>query len=160
MKKIFRNKLVAIPLSLLLVLGLASGIVYAIYGLSASSHVKIIEAPPPEPEPQIKLAFYKDEACTEPCTFIEWGELEQGQTETKPGMFYVKNIGDIKVSISGVSTLSPDVGTLEIEYKKNVVYVPTVPLDVGEVAKVKGIMEVEGDSVLGDVDFSIIVEAH
>lgn len=136
----------------LLILAIVGGVAYAIYSKSVPSHIKVITPPEEEPEPTIALEFYEDEACTTVTTFVEWGNVEQGDKKTMT-IFYTKNVGEASVEIEGKSNLPPEVGKLDIQFEK-------ATLSVGEVTKTEGILKVKSDAPLGDVDFDIIVNAE
>lgn len=149
--RLFKTVLMVVALSLA-----AGSICYAIYSKSVTSHVKIIVVSPGPPE-NVALEFYKDSACTLVCSLVEWSEVERGQTVIKTEMFWVKNIGSIAVTTSGSSTLPQAVGTLIIQFKKGPTWLDSISLDVGEVCETKGILAIDSNATLGDVNFSIVV---
>ena len=139
---------------LLLALG---GVAYAAYSKSLECHVRIVQAP--GPQPQIALAFFQDEACAQPCTFVEWGEKIQGAVVVRTEMFYIKNVGDLSATISGNSTFPANAGTLALEFKKGTDWQSTLALGIGGVCEVKGILDIKNNAPLGDVSFEIIIGA-
>lgn len=154
MRLFFKVFLAVMALSLM-----TGSICYAIYSKSVSSHVKVIAVyqPPPPPPPTVALEFYKDSACTQVCGFVEWGEVERGKTVTRTEMFWVKNIGDVAVTISGGSTLPPATGTFTIQFKKGPTWSDSIPLAISEVCEAKGILAIDSFATLGDVSFAIMV---
>jgi len=145
--------LIILAISVLLVAGVA----YAAYLKSIPSHVKIV-APIQPPPPTVSLEFYEDEDCTTIATFVEWGDLEQGATVSRTELFWVKNTGEAAVTISGISTLPAEVGSLTIEFKKGPHWQSSLQLGIGEVCEVKGTLSILSNAPLGDVDFAISVE--
>jgi len=150
-------KLLLICLPILCLLG---GVAYAVYSLSVPSHVKVIQSGGGGGEGNIVLAFYQNEACTQPCTFVEWGDITQGGTQTKTEMLWVKNVGDVSVTITGSSSLPATVGTLIVQFKQGPNWVASLTLNVGQVCEAKGVMAALASSPLGDTNFNIIVEAQ
>lgn len=141
----------------MLIMAIVGGVAYAIYSKLVPSHIKIITPPVP---PEIALEFYQDEECTMVCTFVEWNELEQGKTVTRTELFYVKNTGNVNVTVDGDSTLPTRVGTLVLAFKHGPIWQPAVQLSIGQVCEVRGIMTAEADAPLGDTEFDIIVNAY
>lgn len=46
----------------------------------------------------IDVEFYRDDACTQKITMIDWGNVEPGKVLTKT--FYLKNVGNTSVLLS------------------------------------------------------------
>jgi len=58
---------------------------------------RVVVPPPPPPPPVISFQLYWDEACTQPVSEIDWGELEPGDSRTVN--FYVVNDGDVSLTM-------------------------------------------------------------
>ena len=155
MKKL---KLLLIFLSILCLLG---GVAYAIYGLSVPSHVKIIQSPGNGGSGgNIALAFFQNATCTQPCTFVEWGNIAQSMTQTKTEMLWVKNIGNVPATITGNNSLPVGIGTLLVQFKQGPQWVASLTLNVGQVCETKGVITILASSPLGEANFNIIIEAQ
>lgn len=142
------------------VLALTGGVAYAIYSLSIPSHIRIIQVPGGGGgEPTIALAFFADEACTQPITSVEWGDIQQNANVTRD-IFYTKNISTSTVTIVGSSTFPQALGTLTITFKKGPNYQASVALTIGEVVQTRGTLAINSQAPLGDTNFNITVGAQ
>jgi hypothetical protein len=50
------------------------------------------------PEPKIEIDVFIDEACINPLSSFEWGEIEPGKESTKT--IYLRNSGDVDVKLN------------------------------------------------------------
>lgn len=139
-------------LGILLLAGVAT---YAAYGLGVPCHVKVVQAPPPQP--QVQLAFYENEQCFIPCTFVEWGTMEQGEQKTKNPVFYVKNTGAVPAIIANGTSIN--FGQVSLWFWQHPGWESTRALNIGESCKVKGILTINSDAAVSDKNFEIVVTA-
>lgn len=150
-----KKRLAIIVMSLLAVLAVG-GVAYAIYGLGVDSHVKVV-TPPSPPAPEIKLGVYTDPSCQTPCTFVEWGTMEQGASQTQDPIFYIKNTGEVDVVVGNGTSI--DFGQMRLWFWKPSEWSETCVLDVGEKCKVKGTLSIDSDAPVSDKDFDIVITA-
>lgn len=116
-----------------------------------------IVTPPSPPAPEIKLKVYQDDACTIPCTFVEWGTMEQGQSKTKIPAFYVKNIGEVNVIVGNGTSI--DFGQMNLWFWDGSGWEETLSVDIGEKCKVKGTLSINSDALVSDKSFEIVITA-
>ena len=134
--------------------------VYAIYGKSVTSHVKVIQSGGGGGGGNVLLEFYQDENCTQVCNLVEWGDVTQGALQTRDNMFYVKNIGTLSTIITGTHSLPVGVGTFTVQFKQANNWVVSRSLNIGQSCGTQGVITILQTSPLGDCSFNIIVEGQ
>jgi len=80
--------ILAITLAAIAITALVSGLLTTSQRIPNSGNVKAT----------IGIGVYSDQACTNPLTSINWGEVQAGQSYSRT--IYIKNNGNIKVQLS------------------------------------------------------------
>jgi hypothetical protein len=131
---------------------LCTSVVYAAANFNIGSHVKVVDNT--SPGSNIELAFFEDEECSVPLSFVEWGTMTRNTSQTIDPMFYVKNTGTVNAVIDcTTSDLVSSQFVLEFT-------IDDTTLSPGESTKVSGKLIVKPSAPLGDKDFTIVVSGE
>jgi hypothetical protein len=103
----------------------------------------------------IGIGVYSDQACTNPLTSINWGEVQPGQSY--PRTIYIKNNGNIKVQLSMTTgNWTPSTASSYLTVNWNCT---NYKLDVGKSVGANITLSVASTAVGGSFSFDIAIVA-